>query len=114
MEKIILRLTSPIPQLVTLKNRADKLSADLNSALDVGKFNELVTEKQGLLDRQIAQQHLSAISDEIKRLEKLSRLENSVTETNTRAITTLGNSIADDIITPQLEAGMFLCQNPMH
>ena len=75
---------------------------ELREAVDADKHAALLAEKNELLDRKTVRGYLDTIQDEIKRLQNISRIDELLAETNTRSITTLGNSIADDVVTPHL------------
>ena len=95
---------SPVPlealgqQIVRHNEAAKEL---LQSANDAG-VARLNAEKTELEDRKAAVTHKAAILEEIKRLQEIDFLDQCIKETSTRKITTLGNTIADDVITPKI------------
>lgn len=95
---------APVPlealdqQIVAHNEAAQEL---LQSANDAG-VARLNAEKVELEDRKVAVTHKAAILEEIKRLQEIDFLDQCIKETSTRKITTLGNNIADDVITPNI------------
>ncbi|MFL0801462.1 MAG: AAA family ATPase [Agarilytica sp.] len=75
---------------------------ELREAVDTEKRAALLAEKTELLDRKAVANYLEIIQEEIDRLKDVNHLDERLSETSTRSITTLGNSIADDVVTPHL------------
>lgn len=89
-------------ELQKLEENHRKLAAELEQAIDEEKLSALKSEKQELSDRLVLHAHFEAIKTEIERLKSIELINLCIAETKTRNITSLGNSIADDVITPQL------------
>ena len=101
-EKLSEYASSPfqvIDQQVTKhKEAAEELQ---KSANDEG-IAKLKAEKQELQDKKAVKEQKQAILNEIRRLQDISFLEICIKDASTRKITTLGNNIADDVITPKI------------
>jgi len=91
-----------IADLETMKNEAYNLYKELLEAKDEEKLKLLEKEKQELFDRDVLSNHIEVIAVEINRLKEIDFLMRCISSADTRAITTLGNKIADDVITAQL------------
>lgn len=85
-------------QVEKYKNAAQELQ---KSANDEG-IAKIKAEKLGLQDKKTVKEQKNAILDEIKRLQDIAFLQKCAKDTATRKITTLGNDIADDVITPKI------------
>lgn len=82
-----------------LRNHAQEIADAAKSEVR----EKLVAEQRDLTDR-IALESLMPIAEaEVARLAAIKRLTDCIAETSTTAITHLGNSIADTVITPYLE-----------
>lgn len=91
--------TSALRQLVADTLRyADELTA----AADPTGRQHLEDERDALRDRKALEILLPKAKAEIERLVQLDRVSKCLTETATHAITTLGNTIADQVITPRM------------
>ncbi len=102
-EEELFPLTDSIAaNLNTLSESYQNKATELRAAEDATKRTQLETEKKELEDRKTLQAHINTLEDEISRLKKVSELDQKISETNTRSITLLGNSIADDVVTPHL------------
>ncbi len=75
---------------------------ELQKSADAEGIAKLKAEKKALEDKKSITNHKQTLSEEIKRLQQIAFLEECAKETNTRKITTLGNNIADDVITPKI------------
>ncbi len=82
-----------------------KSATELEMAIDEKQLNILKLERQELLDREILNQYIDAVVTEIDRLKNIDLTKLCIKDTKTTQITNLGNSIADDVITPQLRDG---------
>lgn len=89
-----------IEKLIT-KHRAG--AEELQKSANDEGIAKLKTEKAELEDKKAVKSHKQVILSEIERLQKLAFLEDCLKETNTRNITTLGNNIADEVITPKIK-----------
>jgi hypothetical protein len=77
-------------------------AAELQKAATGDDRKALEAERQELSDRAMLQAQMPTIRDEIARMQSFRFLENCIADTTTNAITTLGNRIADDVLTPRL------------
>ncbi|MEH6758776.1 MAG: AAA family ATPase [Parasphingorhabdus sp.] len=77
-------------------------AAELTAAKDATGRALLESERDALLDRAALDVLLPKAEKEIARLADLARIALCLAETNTTAITTLGNAIADEVITPRV------------
>ena len=97
-----------LPPLPTVsKSDIDELIADIRSYADTLANTEnpelrkaLEVERDNLKDRQNAESLRPIAEAEVERLGHLDQIEKCLTQTATHSITTLGNKIADEIITP--------------
>lgn len=78
---------------------ADSLSADAKS----DEREQLLAEHAELKDRKNGAALKAIAETEIARLQQLHIVEACLKETNTRSITTLGNKIADELVTPKMQ-----------
>ncbi len=102
-EVIIFPLINEATDLLrSLAENYREKAQELREAEDVSKRTKLEAEQKELQDRKIVQTYFPVLEDEIVRLKNIGLLNQKLTETNTRTITTLGNSIADDVVTPYL------------
>jgi len=92
----------PSRELKAIAEGLREKSKELREAVDAEKRAELLAEKTELLDRKTAADYLGVFQEEVDRLQSIGLIDERVAETNTRSITTLGNSIADDVVTPHL------------
>ena len=92
------------PEAAIRKLAAESLTyADaLAAASDVEGRRRLEAERDGLVDRERLSDLLPKARREVARLASLDLLKKCLSETTTNAITTLGNSIADEVITPKV------------
>jgi hypothetical protein len=96
--------TEPIPsaELAVLESEIRKYSDDLQKAAAAEERKALEAERQELADRAALNTHMPALSAEIARLQAIQFLHTCIADTATNAITTLGNKIADQVLTPRL------------
>jgi energy-coupling factor transporter ATP-binding protein EcfA2 len=92
----------PGAALSALETQIRIYAADLQKAATGDERKALEAERQELADRMALQGHMRTVKTEIDRLKTIRFLENCLTDTATNAITTLGNNIADDVLTPRL------------
>jgi hypothetical protein len=92
----------PIAQLSALEANTRKYAADLHNAAAGDERKALQAERQELADRETLRAHLPAIQTEITRLQSIRFLDQCLADTTTNTITTLGNKIADQVLTPRL------------
>ncbi len=78
---------------------AESLSADTKSE----EREALLSEHGELQDRKNGGKLKAVAETEIARLQQLNIIEACLKETNTRSITTLGNQIADELVTPKMQ-----------
>ena len=94
---------SPIQELVDLegyhRKYADQIEVTSNPEARAKLFGEL----EDLRDRSKVDALLPYVDAEIKRLRYLELLDNCIKDLSTRSITALGNRIADEMITPQIQ-----------
>jgi hypothetical protein len=79
-----------------------KYAADLQKAATGNERKVLEAERQELADRATLHTHMPIIQAEIARLQTIRFLDNCLADTTTNTITTLGNKIADQVLTPRL------------
>ena len=92
----------PIAQISALEADTRKYAADLQNAASGDERKVLQAERQELADRVTLRTHLSTIQAEIARLQSIRFLDQCLADTTTNTITTLGNRIADQVLTPRL------------
>jgi hypothetical protein len=92
----------PSAELAVLESEIRKYSADLQKAATGEERKALEAERQELADRAALNTHMPDISAEVARLQATQFLENCIADTTTNAVTTLGNKIADQVLTPRL------------
>lgn len=85
-------------QVEKYRNAAQELQKSAND----GGIAKLKAEKLELQDKKTVKEQKNAILGEIKRLQDIAFLQKCAKDTATRSITTLGNDIADDVITPKI------------
>ena len=88
--------------LAALEAAIRKYAADLQKAAGGDERMALEAERQELADRAALNTHMASVKAEIARLQAIRFLETCITDTATNAITTLGNKIADQVLTPRL------------
>jgi hypothetical protein len=92
----------PSVALATMETEIQKYAADLQKAATGGERIALQAERQELADRATLNTHMAAVKAEIARVQAIRFLDTCITDTATNAITTLGNKIADQVLTPRL------------
>lgn len=102
--KVSLPAAGPDPVAAVRQVAADLLTyaKNLEAAADPAGRKILVDERDALRDRKALDDLLPKVKAEIQRLLQLARLAKCITETATNAVTTLGNGIADQVITPRM------------
>lgn len=95
---------APDPTAALRQLAADTLryADELTAAADPEGRQRLEEERDGLRDRKALDFLLPKAEAEITRLIQLDRVTKCLTETSTRAVTALGNTIADQVITPRI------------
>lgn len=93
---------SPIAELHALASAAETYSRELAAAADMEARQKLERERDDLRDRFILNDIKPKVEAEVARLASMARIDRCLSETNTKAVTTLGNSIADEIVTMQV------------
>ncbi len=93
---------NPEAGVLNLEEMIRRYALELNQAADVEGRKRLETERDELSDR-IALEFLAPKAKaEVERLQTLFLIEACLGQTNTTAITKLGNDIADKVITPKI------------
>lgn len=92
----------PMASVAMLESDIRKYAADLDKAATGDERKRLETERQELADRAALSTHMDGVKAEIARLQAIRFLETCIADTATNAITTLGNKIADQVLTPRL------------
>jgi AAA domain len=92
----------PAVQIAELEAAVRKYAADLQNAAAGQERQALEVEFQELADREALRTHLAALKAEIARLQSIRFLDACISDTTTNTITTLGNRIADQVLTPRL------------
>jgi len=93
---------SPQVALADLAAAARTYADDLTQTIDPEGRRRLESERDELRDRAALGDLIPKAEQEIVRLKSLALLKRCIAETTTNAITTLGNSIADEVITPRV------------
>lgn len=93
---------SPIVSIVALEAATRAYAAELKQAADTEGRKLLEAERDDLADRIALEELLDVATTEVARLSALSLIGKCLTDTNTSAITRLGNDIADRVITPRM------------
>lgn len=92
----------PSTAIASLVTEITAYAADLQKAATGNERKALEMERQELADRATLHIHMPAVKTEIERLQTIRFLDNCLADTTTNAITTLGNRIADQVLTPRL------------
>jgi energy-coupling factor transporter ATP-binding protein EcfA2 len=93
---------SPSAALAAMEADVRKYAADLEKAATGDERKALEAERQELEDRALLNRHMPIIRAELERLRAIKFLDDCLADTNTTAITKLGNDIADRVLTPRL------------
>ncbi len=93
---------SPESRIRALETSVRNYAQELLEAADLEGRARLEAERAELEDRLSLENLLEKARIEVSRLALLTRLEACVRDTSTSAITRLGNSIADEVITPKI------------
>lgn len=91
-----------IGTLTTLADDTQAYAKELLTAVDPAGRVRLVAERDELRDRALLEALLPKARIEVARLSELAGLKDCLSEMATNAITTLGNTIADKVITPKV------------
>lgn len=92
----------PVPEVRQLAVVTLRYAQELTAAADPAGRRVLEDERVALQDRKALAVLLPKAEAEVARLAHLARISKCLTETATHAITSLGNSIADQVITPRM------------
>jgi ABC-type transport system involved in cytochrome c biogenesis ATPase subunit len=92
----------PIGELQSLESQKRSTATSLRAEANGEERLQLQREADDLEDRDVLASHLDKIQAEIARLAKLRLLEAALADTTTNRITSLGNTLADNIVTPKL------------
>lgn len=95
-------LQSPFTEIDAQIKKHQLFAAELRELANNNKIATLETEKMELEDKKAIKNHKQSIINEIKRLSEISLLNDCIKDTKTTIITTLGNKIADEVITPKI------------
>lgn len=95
-------IAAPSAALRELAADANRYAEELTAAADGDGRAILENERDALRDRAALEGLLPTVEAEIARLADLARIALCIAETNTKAITALGNAIADEVITPRV------------
>jgi hypothetical protein len=103
-EQAVIPDAEPFPSaaILSLEVQVRKYAADLQKAATGDERKALEAERQDLADRATLHAHMPTIKAEVERLKAIRFLDNCIADTTTNAITTLGNNIADQMLTPRL------------
>ncbi|MDC0857430.1 AAA family ATPase [Rickettsiales bacterium] len=102
---IFVEIVTHTSNLDVLESQKVEISKYIDELLEIQKNNDLSPlrkEQNEIADKLTLKKLTSAIDLEIDRLIKMDKLKKCVSAANTRTITQLGNTIANDIITPKL------------
>ena len=94
-------------EIQKVKSSIEKSIIELKEASTEVGWGKLLAEMDSLNDKQWANQNLGVVSEEIDRLKSLDCIERCLKDTNSTAVTNLGNKLADEAITPQLRDNFF-------
>lgn len=92
----------PVPAVRQVVADIQQYSRELTAAADPAGRKVLEDERNALRDRKALEVLLPKARAEVDRLVQLARLSKCLTETATNAVTSLGNNIADQVITPRI------------
>ncbi|WP_354234622.1 AAA family ATPase [Bradyrhizobium sp. I1.8.5] len=92
----------PVPMVRRHAEDTARYAEELAAAADLAGRKRLEDERDALRDRKALDDLLPKAKAEVARLAQLDRIAKCLTETGTKAITTLGNDIADRVITPRV------------
>lgn len=93
---------SPFEQIDKQAEKNRVAAQELQKAANDDGLEKLKAERVRLQDKRSVKEHKNAILDEIRRLKEIDFIQSCVKDTATRSITSLGNNIADDVITPKI------------
>lgn len=94
--------TDPVPLVRGHAEDTARYAEELAAAADLAGRKRLEDERDVLRDRKTLDVLLPKAKAEVARLAQLDCIAKCLTETGTKAITTLGNDIADQVITPRV------------
>jgi hypothetical protein len=94
----------PMAEISMLETSARDHATVLKNSAGSAERMKIEAEFAGLRDRALLNSMMAIVEEEIKRLRELEFLERCVNQTNTAAITKLGNELADRVVTPKLQA----------
>ena len=102
--EVTIPAAEPFPSVAISTLDADirKYAAELQKAATGDERKALEAARQELADRATLQAHMTVVQAEINRLRAIHFLDNCIADTTTNTITTLGNKIADQVLTPRL------------
>lgn len=93
---------NPVSALRQLAADTLRYADELTAAADPAGRQRLEDERDGLRDQKALEVLLPKAKAEVARLVQLDRVTKCLTETTTNAVTSLGNTIADQVITPRI------------
>ncbi len=92
----------PVPAVRKLADETRRYADELVAAADPAGRRALEDERDALRDRKALEVLLPKARVEVSRLVQLARISKCLTETTTHTVTSLGNSIADQVVTPRM------------
>ncbi|MBB3916184.1 AAA family ATPase [Rhizobium fabae] len=95
-------ISSPAEELRAVATKAERYAEELSEAADLSIRTLFENERDALRDRIALKTLLLKAKTEVVRLADLDRVAKCLGETNTKAITMLGNAIADEVVTPRI------------
>jgi len=103
-EEIVIPAPEAFPSAGISNLEADirKYASELQNAATADERKILEAERQELADRATLNTRMATVGAEIARLQAIHFLDTCIADTATNAITTLGNKIADQVLTPRL------------
>jgi energy-coupling factor transporter ATP-binding protein EcfA2 len=93
---------SPLSDLAAMEGDLRAYAQELQEMSSGGTRKALESERDELAARVALATHIAAVRAEVTRLAAIKLLEDALLDTNTAAVTNLGNRIADQVLTPHL------------
>ena len=95
-------VTTPITECEAVSKELKSYAASLLASREGPERINLEKQKAELSDRKQSEVLLKIAEAEVARLKRLALIQKCKADTDTRAITRLGNAIADDVMTPRM------------
>ena len=102
-EKLSAYSSSPFELIDDLIDKHQAYERELKQAANDDGRAKLKAERTDLRDKKRIQENKNALFDELKRQHEIELIKSCLKDTSTRSITHLGNSIADEVITPNIK-----------